>query len=89
MILPCLFRLWLLATCYFQTRSLPLRDVCDMDEPAGFGDKKILREVSECSDKLPSPEHINGSPVTWGRLKRSKFLALFQKNGSSDPSVSR
>ena len=29
-----------------QVRSLPLRDVCDMDKPAGFGDKKILREVT-------------------------------------------
>eukprot|EP00903_Cladosiphon_okamuranus_P015321 g14154.t1 len=27
-------------------RSLPLRDVCDMDQPAGLGDKKILREVA-------------------------------------------
>lgn len=27
-------------------RSLPLRDVCDMDQPAGYGDKKILRQVA-------------------------------------------
>ncbi|CAM9789093.1 unnamed protein product [Scytosiphon promiscuus] len=27
-------------------RSLPLRHVCTMDEPAGYGDKKILREVA-------------------------------------------
>ncbi len=24
-----------------------MRDVCDMDKPAGFGDKKILREVTD------------------------------------------
>ncbi|CAM9516521.1 unnamed protein product [Laminaria digitata] len=27
-------------------RSLPLRDICNMDEPPGVGDKKILREVT-------------------------------------------
>ncbi|CAN0345120.1 unnamed protein product, partial [Ectocarpus sp. 8 AP-2014] len=28
------------------TRSLPLREVCNMDEPVGIGDKKVLREVA-------------------------------------------
>ncbi|CBJ28319.1 conserved unknown protein [Ectocarpus siliculosus] len=27
-------------------RSLPLREVCNMDEPVGIGDKKVLREVA-------------------------------------------
>ncbi|CAB1105490.1 unnamed protein product [Ectocarpus sp. CCAP 1310/34] len=27
-------------------RCLPLREVCNMDEPVGIGDKKVLREVA-------------------------------------------
>ncbi|CAM9435194.1 unnamed protein product, partial [Sphacelaria rigidula] len=27
-------------------RSLALQDICDMEQPAGYGDKKILREVA-------------------------------------------